>query len=75
VGQPVGERYAYLKKMQMPVLVVNGKADIIVYAINSLVLAQNLPRAQMILYPDAAHGSLFQYPELFVEHTAIFRRG
>ena len=74
-GQPVGERYAYLKKMLMPVLVVNGKADIIVYAINSLVLTQNLSRAQMILYPDAAHGSLFQYPELFVEHTAIFLGG
>jgi pimeloyl-ACP methyl ester carboxylesterase len=42
---------------------------------NSLHLEQNLPNAQLILYPDAAHGSLFQYPELFVEHTAMFLRG
>jgi pimeloyl-ACP methyl ester carboxylesterase len=25
-------------------------------------LQQNLPNAQLIIYPDAAHGSLFQYP-------------
>jgi pimeloyl-ACP methyl ester carboxylesterase len=74
-GQPIGERFAYLKEIKMPVLIVNGKSDIIVYALNSLYLEQNLPNAQLILYPDAAHGSLFQYPELFVEHTTMFLRG
>ena len=74
-GEPRGERFAYLKEIKMPVLLVGGKSDIIFYTINSFYLEQNLPNAQLIVYPDAAHGSLFQYPELFVEHTGIFLRG
>ena len=73
-GNAVGERFAYLKEIKIPVLVVGGKSDIIFYTINSFYLEQNLPNAQLILYPDAAHGSLFQYPALFVEHTSIFLR-
>jgi pimeloyl-ACP methyl ester carboxylesterase len=74
-GNPVGERFAYLKNIKIPVLVVGGKSDIIFYTINSFYLEQNLPNAQLILYPDAAHGSLFQYPALFVAHTNLFLRG
>lgn len=73
-GKPVGERFAYLKNIRVPVLIVGGTSDIIFYTINSFYLQQHLPNAQLIVYPDAAHGSLFQYPELFVEHTTIFLR-
>ena len=73
-GQPIGERFAYLKEIKMPVLIAGGTSDVIFYSINSFYLQQHLPNAQMILYPDSAHGSLFQFPELFVEHAELFLR-
>ena len=52
----------YLKEIKQPTLVVNGSNDVIIYTINSYILEQNLPNAQLIIYPDSAHGSLYQYP-------------
>jgi pimeloyl-ACP methyl ester carboxylesterase len=62
----------YLKEIRQPTLVVNGSSDVIICTINSYILQQNLPNAQLIIYPDAAHGSLYQYPELFVRHVTTF---
>ena len=74
-GAPAKDPYAYLKKITQPTLVVNGSNDVIVYTVNSLVLQQNLPNAQLILYPDGNHGAQYQYPELFVEHVEQFLKG
>jgi pimeloyl-ACP methyl ester carboxylesterase len=62
----------YLKEIKQPTLVVSGSNDVIIYTINSYILEQNLPNAQLIIYPDSAHGSLYQYPELFVRHVSTF---
>ena len=62
----------YLKEIKQPTLVDNGSDDVIIYTINSYILQQNLPNAQLIIYPDSAHGSLYQYPELFVRHVSTF---
>jgi pimeloyl-ACP methyl ester carboxylesterase len=62
----------YLKEIKQPTLIVNGRDDVIIYTINSYILQQNLPNAQLIIYPDSAHGSLYQYPELFVRHVSMF---
>jgi pimeloyl-ACP methyl ester carboxylesterase len=62
----------YLKDMRQPTLVVQGSDDVIVPTVNSYILQQNLPNAQLILYPDANHGSFFQYPELFVSQADQF---
>lgn len=67
--------YAHLKGLELPVLIVNGSDDIVIPTINSYILQQFLPNAELILYPDANHGSHFQYPELFTRHTRIFLDG
>jgi pimeloyl-ACP methyl ester carboxylesterase len=70
-----GERFAELKAITQPTLVVNGHSDIMVPTINSFTLSQTIPNAQLIVYPDSGHGSLFQFPELFVTHGRIFLDG
>jgi len=74
-GTPAKAPYAYLKKIPQPTLVVNGGNDVIVYTVNSFILQQDLPNAQLILYPDGNHGAQYQYPELFVEHVTQFLKG
>jgi pimeloyl-ACP methyl ester carboxylesterase len=61
-----GKPFAYLKDIKQPTLVVSGNHEVIVYAINAFRLAENLPDAKLILYPDANHGSWYQNHEDFV---------
>lgn len=70
--RPHGEAFADLKTITQPTLVVNGRRDVMVPTINSYHLAQNIPGAQLVVYPDSGHGSLFQYPELFVADVERF---
>jgi pimeloyl-ACP methyl ester carboxylesterase len=73
--QQRGERFAELKLIRQPTLVVNGHQDIMVPTVNSFTLSQHIPDAQLIIYPDSGHGSLFQFPELFVKHCRLFLDG
>jgi len=63
---------AYLRDIRQPTLIVQGGNDVIVPTVNSYTLQQNLPNAQLIVYPDANHGSFYQYPELFVSQADQF---
>jgi len=71
-GVPGEDSYAYLEAIKQPALVINGDNDVIIYSINSWILQQHLPNAQLIIYPDANHGSQYQYPERFVSHVNGF---
>ena len=71
-GSQFGERFAYLKNIKQPTLVVSGNHDVIVYTVNSLYLVQNMPNAKLILYPDANHGSWYENHEDFVFETNRF---
>ncbi|XWK71267.1 alpha/beta hydrolase (plasmid) [Tunturiibacter gelidiferens] len=67
--------YDYLKMIKQPTLVVNGSNDLIMPTVNSFIMQQNIPDAQLIIYPDSNHGSQFQYPELFMQHVTQFLNG
>ena len=71
-GAPRAGALDYLRGITQPVLVINGSNDVLIYTVNSFVLQQNLPNAQLILYPDCNHGSQYQYPALFVADVARF---
>src|SRR6195256_3466325 len=43
--------YGYLKTIKQPTLVVNGSNDVIMPTVNSFVMEQNIPNAQLVIYP------------------------
>ena len=65
-------KLARLASITAPVLVANGDNDIMVPTVNSYLLAGHLPNARLIIYPDANHGFLFQYPEEFAADVNEF---
>jgi len=67
-----GERFADLKRIGHPTLVVNGTHDEMIPVANSYWLSENLPNAVLITYPDSGHGSLFQFHESFTRQAAAF---
>lgn len=66
------EALTELKRITHPVLVTNGNNDIMIPTTNSLLLFENLPDAQLILYPNSGHGALFQYAPTFASHVREF---
>ena len=69
---PDSEGAPRMGTITQPVLVVNGKNDVLVPTINSYTLFQQLPDARLLLYPDSGHGALFQYAEEFVREGLRF---
>ncbi len=67
-----GTRFADLKRIQQPTLVVNGVHDEMIPVTNSYWLSENLPNAVLLTYPDAGHGSLFQWHDSFTRQAAAF---
>jgi pimeloyl-ACP methyl ester carboxylesterase len=70
--QFTGERFANLKNIRHPTLVVNGIFDEMIPVRNSYWLSANLPNAVLMTYPDSGHGSLFQFHESFTQQAAKF---
>lgn len=67
-----GERFADLPRISQPTLVVNGVHDEMIPVRNSYRFAEHLPNAVLMIYPDAGHGSLFQWHESFQAQVSRF---
>ena len=63
---------ADLSVIGQPVLVANGDGDRMVPSNNSVDLARRLPNSDLVIYPDAGHGGIFQYHEQFVGQALTF---
>jgi pimeloyl-ACP methyl ester carboxylesterase len=72
---PSADRYAMLPRIHQQTLIVHGSKDIVVLPINAFLLAQHLPDAQLVMYPDASHGAQSQHAEIFLEHARLFLNG
>ena len=69
---PSTNRYVTLRNIEHPTLVVHGTKDIVVLPINAFILAEHLPDAQLIMYPDSSHGAQYQHAEVFLKHAKLF---
>ena len=65
---------ADLSRIHQPVLVANGESDKMVPSKNTVDLDRRLPNSQLIMYPDAGHGGVFQFNKDFVKRALEFLR-
>ena len=58
--------------IEVPVFVANGDSDPMILPHYSYLLAGLIPQAQVKIYPDSAHGFLFQHHALFAGDVDAF---
>jgi pimeloyl-ACP methyl ester carboxylesterase len=74
-GIPDASKLNRLAGIIQPTFVATGDNDTMMRTKNSHLLADRLPNAHLRVYPDANHGFLNQYPELFADHVNAFLDG
>jgi len=71
-GIPDHARLQRLSAVHMPVFVANGDSDPMILPHYSYLLAGLIPQASVKIYPDAAHGFLFQHHAEFAADDEAF---
>ena len=71
-GIPDHGRLQRVSALDMPVFVANGDSDPMILPHFSYLLAGLIPQARVKIYPDAAHGFLFQHHAEFARDVAVF---
>ena len=54
---------AKMRHLKVPVLILNGEADIVIPPVNSMILAHQIPKSRLIRWKEGGHGMIYQYPE------------
>jgi len=71
-GIPDNARLQQVSALDMPVFVANGDSDPMILPRYSYLLAGLIPHAQVKIYPDSAHGFLFQHHAEFAADVGAF---
>ena len=71
-GIPDHSQLQRVSAIDMPVFVANGDSDPMILPHFSYLLAGLIPQAQLKIYPDAAHGFLFQQHAEFARDVDAF---
>jgi pimeloyl-ACP methyl ester carboxylesterase len=74
-GIPDHARLQRVSAIGMPVLVANGDSDPMILPHYSYLLAGLIPHARVKIYPDSAHGFLFQHHAEFAADVGAFLTG
>lgn len=61
-----------LSKLTQPTLIANGDNDRMVPSVLSEDLHRRIPNSELIIYPDAGHGGIFQYHDQFARRAVEF---
>jgi pimeloyl-ACP methyl ester carboxylesterase len=61
-----------LGRIHHSTLIVGGNKDVVFMPISAFLLAEHLPNAQLIMYPDASHGAQSQHADIFLKHAKWF---
>ena len=61
-----------LSAIELPVLVANGDSDPMILPHYSYLLGGLVPQARVKIYPDSAHGFLFQHHAEFAADVGVF---
>src|SRR4051794_37861571 len=74
-GQPNHSLLERVSAIDQPVLVANGDSDPMILPRYSYLLAGLIPGARLKIFPDAAHGFLFQHHTEFAADVVVFLAG
>lgn len=73
-AEPYPEALKELATVAQPILIAQGQDDVPVPVVNAIKMSESMPNAQLVVYKDAGHAAIFQYPNDFVQRSIEFLR-